>query len=252
MASTPRRVPTTPPSPSQPVAAPKSRIRKPSAKVLEAQQSLRTRTATRRSAQDDEHTTAVRAAQPSAQPAEQAGSQPYRDDSTAEPQSSVIESIRNDLADIRIEQQRFQTQYADLQEVVSSLRTQLDILSTTPSIARPPQAQAWASVASSRGVEGPNTTPPRTTSSGNANKECRQLVIDVSRVDEQTAERVATTEAAKQIIQQGIGNVERLAGAIIKDFRVWRAHDNANVIKFSVERDKEAAFRQTTTEWLEP
>jgi hypothetical protein len=77
-------------------------------------------------------------------------------------------------------------------------------------------------------------------------------VIDVSRVEEQTAEKVATTEAAKQVIQQGMSDVERLTGAIIKDFRVWRAKDNASVIKFSVEKDKEAAFRQTTAEWLEP
>jgi hypothetical protein len=78
------------------------------------------------------------------------------------------------------------------------------------------------------------------------------LVIDVSRVEEQTAEKVATTEAAKQIIEQGMRNAERLTGAIIKDFRVWRVSDKANVIKFSVEKDKEAAFRQTTAEWLEP
>ena len=80
----------------------------------------------------------------------------------------------------------------------------------------------------------------------------RQLVIDVSRVGEATIEKVANTEAAKQAIQQGMNGVERLVGATIKDFRVWRANNSASVIKFSVEKDKEAAFRQTTAEWLEP
>lgn len=65
-ASTPRRVPTTPPSPAPPAAPPKGRTRKPSAKVLETQQSLRTRTITRQSAQNKEHTFAVRATQQTA------------------------------------------------------------------------------------------------------------------------------------------------------------------------------------------
>src|SRR5438132_954383 len=49
-----------------------------------------------------------------------------------------------------------------------------------------------------------------------------------------------------------MNGVERLAGTVIKDFRVWRANDSASVIKFSVDKDREAAFRQTTAEWLEP
>jgi len=60
------------------------------------------------------------------------------------------------------------------------------------------------------------------------------------------------TEAARSIIQQGVSGVERLTGAAIKDFRVWRKDDSVSVIKFSVDKDKEAAFRQTTAEWLEP
>jgi hypothetical protein len=73
----------------------------------------------------------------------------------------------------------------------------------------------------------------------------RQLVIDVSRVREAIIERVASTEVAKQAIQQGIDGIERLAGAEIKDFRVWRTNNSASVIKFSVEKNKEAIFRQT-------
>jgi hypothetical protein len=80
----------------------------------------------------------------------------------------------------------------------------------------------------------------------------RQLVIDVSRVGEGVAEKVSTTEAAKQTIQRGMDGVERLAGASVKDFRVWRANDSASVIKFSVDKDREAAFRQTTADWLVP
>lgn len=90
------------------------------------------------------------------------------------------------------------------------------------------------------------------TSAGNTDKEhSRQLVIDISRVGEAAAEKVADTEAAKQAIQQGMNGEERLAGATVKDFQVWRANDSASVIN-SVDKDKEAAFRQTTAEWLEP
>ena len=45
---------------------------------------------------------------------------------------------------------------------------------------------------------------------------------------------------AKQTIRQGMSDVKRLTGATIKDFRVWRANDNTSIIKFSVEKDKEA------------
>ena len=37
---------------------------------------------------------------------------------------------------------------------------------------------------------------------------------------------------------------------MLKDFYVQRANDNLSVIKFSVEKDKEAAFRQITAQWL--
>ena len=110
-----------------------------------------------------------------------------------------------------------------------------------------------ASIAASGGTTGSGTASLRTASTGRVDKEDnRQLVIDVSRVGEAVADKVANTEAAKQAIQQGTNGVERLAGAAIKDFRVWRANDTTSVIKFSVDKDKEAAFRQTTAEWLEP
>lgn len=108
------------------------------------------------------------------------------------------------------------------------------------------------SPASGRPV-GSGMTSSRSTNSGATDKEkSRQLVIDVSRVREEVVEKVATTEAAKQAIQQGMNGVEQLAGATVKGFRVWRANDSASVIKFSVDKDKEAAFQQTTAEWLEP
>ena len=69
----------------------------------------------------------------------------------------------------------------------------------------------------------------------------RQLVIDVSRVREGIAERIANTEVAKQAIQQGISCTERLAGASIRDFRMWRT-DSTSVIKFSVDKGYEATF----------
>jgi hypothetical protein len=48
-----------------------------------------------------------------------------------------------------------------------------------------------------------------------------------------------------------MNGVEGLARAAVKNFRVWRTNDSASVIKFFVDRDKEAAFRQTTAEWLD-
>ena len=46
-------------------------------------------------------------------------------------------------------------------------------------------------------------------------------MINISYVGEATIEKVANMEAAKQAIQQGMNGVERLVGAIIKDFYVW-------------------------------
>ena len=155
--------------------------------------------------------------------------------------------------------------------------------------------------AASGGAAGSGTTLLRTTSGGKPDKDYnRQLVIDVSRMEEGAAEKVATTEVAKQTITQGIRDVERLAGdipctveiarrvvaqaqpikplvygrseilpqsqlvevlmflrsrarvtsarlttvqGIPNDFRVWRASDSTSVIKFLVDKDKEAAFR---------
>jgi hypothetical protein len=168
--------------------------------------------------------------------------------SIIESQNSIIESVRADLTAIKAEQQYLKNQNAELHETIGSLRAQLDVLSISP-----PSTQSWASVAASGGVAGSGTTLSRTTRAGKPNKEHnRQLVIDVSRVGEGAAEKVADTEVAKRTIQQGMSSVERLAGAMVKDFRVWRANDSTSVIKFSVEKDKEAAFRQTTAEWLEP
>lgn len=45
--------------------------------------------------------------------------------------------------------------------------------------------------------------------------------------------------------------VDRLVGARTKNFRIYRANDGTSVIKFSVDKDGEAALRQTMTERLE-
>ena len=109
------------------------------------------------------------------------------------------------------------------------------------------------SVAASGGVTESGTTVSRATSSRKSNKDPnRQLVIDVSRVEERATEKVATTKVAKHTVMQGIRGAERLTGATLKDFHIWRANDSASAIKFSVDKNKEAAFRQTTAEWLEP
>jgi hypothetical protein len=78
-----------------------------------------------------------------------------------------------------------------------------------------------------------------------------QLVINVSRVKEGIAKRIANNEVAKQAIQQGISCTERLAGALIRDFCMWQI-DSTSIIKFSVNKGHETAFRQTVAEWLEP
>ena len=49
-----------------------------------------------------------------------------------------------------------------------------------------------------------------------------------------------------------MNGVERLVGAMIKDFHVWRVNNSTSIIKFSVEKDKEVAFQQMIAEWLEP
>ena len=163
-------------------------------------------------------------------------------------QNKIIEDIRRDRATFQSEQQHLKDQIAELKETIGSLRTRLDTLSIEP-----PSTQTWASVAASGQPAGSGTSLSRTTSTGTADKEnVRQLVIDVSRVGQGTAEKVATTEAAKQAIQQGMDGVERLAGTAVKGFRVWRANEGASVIKFSVDKDKEAVVRQTAADWLEP
>lgn len=208
---------TTPPSPAQSAAASKSRTRKPSAKVLEAQQSLRTRTATRRVAQNEERTAAVRATQPSTQPtAPQATQIEAPPPSTAAKpvlsecetrvnrgnevgrliasltetiaqqsriitaQSSIIESIRNESRGRQNgNNSAFQNQYADLQAVVSFLSEH----SLTSFLHSPPLNHAPPLKAPVLGIgrvwreewKDQTLTPP--TSSGNANRECRQLVI---------------------------------------------------------------------------
>lgn len=45
--------------------------------------------------------------------------------------------------------------------------------------------------------------------------------------------------------------MDRFAGAIVKDFRMWHTDNKIMIIKFLMEKDKEAAFRQTATQWLE-
>ena len=162
----------------------------------------------------------------------------------AELRKTIVEQSK-DLTAIKVEQQILKDQNTELQEAVESLRTQLDTVSMSP-----PSTQTWASVATSECPTRPGTTAPQTMNTTKTNN--RQLVVDVSHIREAIVERVASIEVAKQAIQQGISGVERIAEAEIKDFRVWRTNNSARVIKFSVEKSLEAAFRQTTAQWLEP
>lgn len=256
-------------------------MRKPSAKVLEAQQSLRTQTATGQPRQSRTRATASQQLQTEAawdtqQPThddllpvpidgntthdtihvEARGRSTRRDDvaqliaslkDIIVQQNATIESFRTELEDIKANQQYLKNQNAELQETVESLRAQLDTL-----LVEPPSTQTWASVVGNGRPTGSGTATSRSTGTRIADENKRQLVIDVSRVGQEAADKVANTEAAKQTIQQGMNGVERLVGATVKDFRVWRANDSTSVIKFLVDKDREAAFRQTTAEWLEP
>lgn len=262
--STPDQTSATPPPSTQPTATSKGRQRKPSSRVIKAQRPLRTRATTTalRSTLNELSSASTENALNPLEPIDPIDSidslnlfdPPDRttaqQNNAIHDHNSIIESIRADLAEIKQEQRILKAQNTELQEEVRSLRIQLETVSTLP-----PSTQTWASVAASEYPAGADMSTSRTPNTRKANKDKdynRQLVIDVSGIREAIIERVASTEVAKQAIQQGIDGVERLVGAEIKDFRVWRTNNNANVIKFSVHKDYEATFRQTAVEWLEP
>ena len=203
--STPERVSATPPL-ATPAAPPRGRTRKPSAKVLEAQQSLKTRTIAPRSTQNG--LPPFPTASVSVSPEREGRSTNLEEiarlitnlkeiitqqSSIITNQNSIIESVRTDLVEIKSEQQSLKSQYAKLQEEIRSLRTQLDNFSASP-----PLTQSWASVAASGGVAGSGTTLSQTMSAGDPHKEPNgQLVIDISRAGQGVIEKVANMEVAK-------------------------------------------------------
>ncbi len=91
----------------------------------------------------------------------------------------------------------------------------------------PPSTQTWFQSRVTVVWQGQaRRCPERRAPVGTMGKEKNhQLVVDVGHVGEGTVEKVAKTEAAKQAIQQGMGGIERLAGATVKDFGVWRAKE---------------------------
>jgi hypothetical protein len=253
-ASTPERVPATPPL-TQPAAPSKGRPRKPSAKVIEVQRSLRTRSTASRSIQNEPSASATAAS-------EREGRETNLEEvvslitnlketitqqiSIIANQNSVIDGFRADLAEIKSEQQSLKNQNAELQEEIRSLQAQLNAFSASL-----PSTESWASVAASRSITESATSFPQANTEKQNREPSHQLVIDVSCVNGKVAEKVSTTEIAKQTITQGIRDIDRLVGATVKDFRIWHKDNSTKVIKFSVEKEKEAAFRQTTTQWLE-
>ncbi|KAI9772506.1 MAG: hypothetical protein M1840_000711 [Geoglossum simile] len=256
-ASTPERVSSTPPL-TQPAAPSKGRPRKPSAKVLEVQRSLRTRSSASRSIQNKPSTSTTATAA-----SEREGRETNLEEvvslitnlketitqqiSIIASQNSVIDGFRADLAEIKSEQQSLKNQNAKLQEEIRSLQAQLNAFSASL-----PSTRSWASVAASRSATDLGTSLPQATNTEKPNREpSYQLVVDVSRVNGKVAEKVSTTEVAKQTITQGIKDIDRLMGATVKNFRIWHKDNSTKVIKFSVEKEKEAAFRQTATQWLE-
>jgi regulator of replication initiation timing len=231
--STPGRVSATPPLnlPDAP-----RRTRKPSTKVLEAQQALKRRTKALRLTQDEDESPLPSTIWDSA--LQEQVERDIKLEEIAELIAGLKKTIiqqSKDLTAIKAEQQTLKNQNVELQEAVESLRIQLDTLSTNP-----PSTQSWASVASSGGQAVPGTIPLQTTTSTSTTSN-RQLVVDASRVEERMAEKIANTKAAKDTIQQGMRCVEKLAGATVKDFRVWRTNNSMSVIKFSIDKDHEAA-----------
>ena len=128
-ASTPERASATPPS-TQPAAPSKGRARKPSAKVLEAQQSLRTPSIAPRSIQNEPFASATIAY-------ECKGRETNLEEVTSlianlketitqqisiiANQNSIIDSFQADLTEIKSEQQSLKNQNAKLQEEIHSL-----------------------------------------------------------------------------------------------------------------------------------
>jgi len=142
--STPERVSATPPL-ATPAAPPRGRTRKPSAKVLEAQQSLKTRTIAPRSTQNGLPPFPI--ASVSISPEREGRSTNLEEiarlitnlkeiitqqSSVITNQKSIIKSVRTDLVEIKSEQQSLKSQYAKLQEEIHSLQTQLDSFSASP------------------------------------------------------------------------------------------------------------------------
>src|SRR5947207_9102213 len=128
-ASTPARAPTTPP-PAQPAAPQRGRSRKPSAKVLEAQQSLKTCTIALRSTQKEPSSSLSTIAAASLQ---REGRGANLDEvawliailkETITQQSNIMQNVVADLAEIKSEQQSLKTQNAELQDEIRSLQTQ--------------------------------------------------------------------------------------------------------------------------------
>ena len=126
-------------SPAQP-AAPKGRKRKPSAKVLEGRQSLRTRRIAPRSTQNEPPASA--AISP-----EHEGRDPNLEEVTSlianlkkiitqqisiiANQNSAIDGFRADLAEIKSEQQSLKNQNAEFQQEIRSLQAQLNAFSAS-------------------------------------------------------------------------------------------------------------------------
>lgn len=154
----------------------------PSARVLEAQQSLGTRTTAPRTTRSRSGATILQPTQnepPSTAPQgrqnelppfptaresvspERVGGRTGQGEvvqliaslkETIVQQSSIIESMRTDIAAIKEEQQYLKNQNNELQETIGSLRAQLDTISITP-----PSTQTWASIAASLRAPGIRT-----------------------------------------------------------------------------------------------
>lgn len=251
--TTPGRVPATPPPRAAPAAPRPERTKKPSAKVLETQRALQSRTTTTRSSQTE-------ATQPRDDSATASSQHEHGNISlneiahliislkdTITKQNTTIENIKADLIEIKAEQQNLKTQNSELQEVVRALQSQLSIISTSP-----PSTRTWASIAASRSGTESDSNLSRPSNPENPNRDLNCLRIStrpnptVTDSDAATFTRYLPTETANMYIRNALRNTEATKDAEVAGVGTTKT---GYVIRFKDQRSTEAA--KANTEWLQ-
>ena len=244
--STPGRAPSTPPAQPEPLQ--KGRLRKPSAKVLEAQQPPRTRTTTSRGARNEPSpppfsSAAIGGAGEGANLNEVVRLITILNETISQ-QSSIINSVQADLIEIKSEQRSLKIQNAELQDEIRSLRTQLNTYSAS--------LPSWASIAASGSINASSASLSRTTDTEISKKDSSCLRISTQPIPDAvtatdiTFTRYLPTDSANTYIRNALLN-----GNATKDAQVVGIGTTKTgyVIRFKDQQSAETA--RTNTEWLE-